>query len=64
MLDVMDSELLSVHEVAKLLGKTEGAIRGRIQRDEIPTVRWGKRGIMIRRDVVLRMLRGEPLQEA
>ena len=39
--------LLSVHQAAHTLGLTEGALRMRIHRGEVPVVRLGRRRVML-----------------
>lgn len=53
--------MLSVPEVANLLGKTELATRRMIERGELPARRWGRR-IVVLRDELERHLRGLPLR--
>jgi hypothetical protein len=57
----MEQELFTVIDAAKILGTTEGALRQRIVRGQIPTQKFGHRTV-IAKDVLNRILRGEDVR--
>ena len=59
---MIESELFSVHEAAKKLGRSEASIRALIHRREIATVHSGRR-VFIPREAIQAMLRGQLFKE-
>jgi hypothetical protein len=59
----MEQELFTIPDAAKILGTTEGALRSRIQRRDIPIQKFGYRTV-IAKDVINRILRGESVRSS
>jgi hypothetical protein len=56
-----EQELFTIIDAAKILGTTEGALRARVQRREIPIVKFGYRTV-IAKDIINKILRGESVK--
>jgi len=54
----MEPQFYSLVEAAKLLGVTSDAIRARIERKQIPVVRFGERRILIAEETLNQLLKG------
>ena len=60
MVDTTQSQFLTIHDAARLIGLTSEALRARVHRGEIPSRKLSPRRILIERAALLELLRPTP----